>query len=64
MSVASLFVLLLRPVVEVLYSKHVCSDAVQQHAMSIGQDIEGHVLFPEDNYGASEEEGPQPEDKV
>lgn len=34
--------------------------------MSVGQDIEGHVLFPEDNYGASDyqEEGPQPEDKV
>lgn len=34
--------------------------------MSVGQDIEGHVLFPEDNYRAGEEyqDGPQPEDKV
>ncbi|XP_068697967.1 kinetochore protein NDC80 homolog isoform X1 [Montipora foliosa] len=34
--------------------------------LSIGQDIEGHVLFPEDNYGAGEEyqeDGRQPEDK-
>ena len=38
-----------------------------QHAISIGQDIEGNVLFPEDNYEASsdyQEAGPQPEDKV
>lgn len=36
-----------------------------KHAMSVGQDIEGHVLFPEDNYRAGEEyqDGPQPEDK-
>jgi len=36
-----------------------------RHAISVGQDIEGHVLFPEDNYEASDyqEEGPQPEDK-
>ena len=42
------------------------SDTVQQYAISVGQDIEGHVLFPEDNYEASDyqEEGPQPEDKV
>jgi len=36
-----------------------------RHAMGVGQDIDGHVLFPEDNYGAGEyqEDGPQPEDK-
>ena len=34
--------------------------------MGVGQDIDGRVLFPEDNYGAGEyqEDGPQPEDKV
>ena len=45
-----------------------CSlDWCLQHAISIGQDIEGNVLFPEDNYEATsdyQEEGPQPEDKV
>jgi len=37
-----------------------------RHAISIGQDIEGNVLFPDDNYEATsdyQEEGPQPEDK-
>ena len=42
------------------------SDTVWQFAISVGQDIEGHILFPEDNYEASDDQegGPQPEDKV
>ena len=40
-------------------------DPPQQHAVSIGQDIEGLVLFPEDAYGDDyQEEDPQQEDKV
>ena len=37
-----------------------------QLGLSVGQDIDGHVMFPEDNYGEGEyqEDGPQPEDKV
>ena len=34
--------------------------------MSVGQDILGNVLFPEDTYetGQYQEDGPNPEDKV
>ncbi|XP_067051748.1 kinetochore protein NDC80 homolog isoform X2 [Acropora muricata] len=34
--------------------------------LSVGHDVEGHVMFPEDNYGAGveyQDDGPQPEDK-
>ena len=34
--------------------------------MSVGQDIQGTVMFPEDTYetGQYQEDGPKPEDKV
>lgn len=34
--------------------------------MSVGQDIQGNVMFPEDTYetGQYQEDGPKPEDKV
>lgn len=34
--------------------------------MSVGQDIQGNVLFPEDTYetGQYQEDGPNPEDQV
>ena len=34
--------------------------------MSVGQDIQGNLMFPEDNYetGQYQEDGPKPEDKV
>ena len=34
--------------------------------MSVGQDIQGNLMFPEDTYetGQYQEDGPKPEDKV